>query len=129
MRFTAQEFTLWRQGGIIDVTQVKNLAIIIITCSTNILSWFSLMPERLPTTDLAFIDPKYCKPQYVNGILFLECLIMSKKYCSCFYGKDKVVVGKVEDGFCSFMTVLHVIGNHSTFWTFSILQGLKYFID
>ena len=90
---------------------------------------FSLMPESLPTTDLAFIDPKYSKPQYVNGILFLECLIMSKKYCSCFYGKDKVVVGKVEDGFCSFMTVLHVIGNHSTFWTFSILQGLKYFID
>ena len=35
MRFTAQEFTLWRQGGIIDVTQVKNLAIII-TCLANI---------------------------------------------------------------------------------------------
>ena len=32
---------------------------------------FSLMLERLPTTDLAFIDPKYSKTQFIIWILFL----------------------------------------------------------
>jgi len=52
---------------------------------------------------------------------------MSNRYYSYFYGKDKVVVGELENWFCSFTTVVHVIGKHSIIWTLSILQSLKYF--
>jgi len=38
------------------------------------------MLESLPTTGLAFIDPTFSKSQFVFWILFLKCVIMSKKY-------------------------------------------------
>jgi hypothetical protein len=44
--------------------------------SKNFYLDFSLMLERLPTTEIAFIDPKYLKPQIIIWILFLKRVIM-----------------------------------------------------